>query len=59
MVRMNEMVSPERDRIGASRIRVRALRRRRRLDLRSVATGAALFVVVAWTVFFGVGIVLR
>jgi hypothetical protein len=45
--------------MGRSRIAPRALRRRRRLDLRRLATGAALFIAVAWTIFFGVGIVLR
>jgi hypothetical protein len=29
------------------------------LDLRTVATGAALFVAAAWTIIFGVGVVLR
>ncbi len=56
---MDEMGSPERTRIGAARISARSLRRRRRLDVRSVATGVAVFVAVAWTIFFGVGIVLR
>lgn len=59
MVDMSELASREHDRIGPSRITVRSLRRRRRLDLRAIATGAALFVAVAWTIFFGVGIVLR
>jgi hypothetical protein len=32
---------------------------RRRPELRAVATSVALFVAVAWTIVFGVGIVLR
>jgi uncharacterized protein (DUF2062 family) len=56
---MDEMVSSERGHIAATRISPRLLRRRRKLDVRSVATGVALFVAVTWTIFFGVGIVLR
>lgn len=59
MVAMPELVTPGSDQIARSRTTPRALRRRRRLDLRALATGAALFVAVAWTIFFGVGIVLR
>jgi hypothetical protein len=56
---MTELVTPGSDHTGRWRTTPRALRRRRRLDLRTLATGAALFVAVAWTIFFGVGIVLR
>jgi hypothetical protein len=55
---MDEMVSPERSGISAARISARSLRRRRKLDVRSVATGVALLVAVAWTILFGVGLVL-
>jgi hypothetical protein len=56
---MDEIVSPERTAIGAVRTSARSLRRRRsRLDVRSVATGVALLVAVAWTILFGVGLVL-
>jgi len=56
---MSEMLIPGRDRVGGAPIRARSLRRRRRLDLRALATGVALFVAVVWTIIFGVGIVLR
>ncbi|MFZ0128663.1 MAG: hypothetical protein WB808_12065 [Candidatus Dormiibacterota bacterium] len=56
---MTEMLSPRRDEVVAPRIRLRALRRRRRLDVRSLVTGMALFLAVAWTIVFGVGIVVR
>jgi hypothetical protein len=59
MAAMTELVTPGSDHTGRWRTTPRALRRRRRLDLRTLATGAALFVAVAWTIFFGVGIVLR
>lgn len=56
---MTEMLSSGEDRVSALRVRERSLRRRRRFDLRTLATGVALFVAVAWTIIFGVGIVLR
>lgn len=56
---MSEMLSAGEDRVSALRVRERSLRRRRRFDLRTLATGVALFVAVAWTIIFGVGIVLR
>jgi hypothetical protein len=56
---MSEMLTPGREKLGGARIRARSLRRRRRLDLRMVAAGVALFVAVAWTIIFGVGVVLR
>jgi hypothetical protein len=56
---MTEMLSSGEDRASALRVRERSLRRRRRFDLRTLATGVALFVAVAWTIIFGVGIVLR
>lgn len=59
MAFMDEMLSPERNRIAVARISPRSLRRRRRLDVRSVATWVALSAAVAWTIVFGVGIVLR
>jgi hypothetical protein len=59
MMTMTELVTPRSEQMGRSRIAPRSLRRRRRLDLRALATGAALFVAVAWTIFFGVGVVLR
>ena len=55
---MTEMLSSGEDRVSALRVRERSLRRRR-FDLRTLATGVALFVAVAWTIIFGVGIVLR
>jgi hypothetical protein len=58
MGRMSETLSPGREKVGAP-IRARSFRRRRRLDLRTVTTGVALFVAVAWTIVFGVGVVLR
>jgi hypothetical protein len=59
MEAMTEMLSSGEDRVSALRVRERSLRRRRRLDLRTLATGVALFVAVAWTIIFGVGLVLR
>jgi hypothetical protein len=56
---MPEMLSPGRGKVGGAPIRARSLRRRRRLDLRAVATGVALFAAAAWTIVFGVGVVLR
>ncbi|HEV3273283.1 MAG TPA: hypothetical protein VG299_00295 [Candidatus Dormibacteraeota bacterium] len=56
---MTEMLSSGEDRVSALRVRERSLRRRRRFDLRGLAMGVALFVAVAWTIVFGVGIVLR
>jgi hypothetical protein len=56
---MTEMLSPGRGKVGGAPIRARSLRRRRRLDLRAVSTGVALFVAVTWTIVFGVGVVLR
>ncbi len=56
---MTEMLSSGEERVSALRVRERSLRRRRRFDLRTLATGVALFVAVAWTIIFGVGIVLR
>lgn len=53
------MLSPGRGKVGGAPIRARAFRRRRRLDLRTVATGVALVVAAAWTIIFGVGVVLR
>jgi hypothetical protein len=53
------MLSLGRDEVLEPRIRLRTVRRRRRLDVRSVVTGMALFLVVAWTIVFGMGIVLR
>jgi hypothetical protein len=53
------MLIPGREKVGAARIRARSLRGRWRLDLRTLATGVALFVVVAWTIIFGVGVVRR
>ena len=55
---MDEMISPERNRIGAARISPRSLRRRRKPDVRSLAMGVAVFVAAAWTILFGVGLVL-
>jgi hypothetical protein len=59
MASMDEMLSPERNRIRVARISPRSLRRRRRLDVRSVATWVSVSVAVAWTIVFGVGILLR
>jgi hypothetical protein len=56
---MTEMLSSGEDRVSALRVRERSLRRRRRFDLRGLAMGVALFVAAAWTIVFGVGIVLR
>lgn len=56
---MAEMLSSGRDKASTLRLRARSRRRRRRLDLRTIATGVALFVAVAWTIMFGAGVVLR
>lgn len=56
---MTEMLSSGEDRVNALRVRKRSLRRRRRVDLRALATGVALFVAVAWTIIFGVGIIIH
>lgn len=56
---MAEMLSPGRGKATASRVPLRPRRMRRRPELRAVATSVALFVAVAWTIVFGVGIVLR
>lgn len=56
---MTEMLSSGEDRVNALRVRERSLRRRRRVDLRALATGVALFVAVAWTIIFGVGIIIH
>jgi hypothetical protein len=53
------MLSRGRGEMGGAPIRARSFRRRRRLDLRTVATGVALVVAAAWTIIFGVGVVLR
>jgi hypothetical protein len=55
---MTDLPSPEGGRVTMSR-RARTVRRRRRVDFRALATGVALVVVVAWTIVFGVGVVLR
>ncbi len=52
------MLSPGGVNPTAPPVLVRPRRRRRKLDLRTVVTGVALVVAVAWTVVFGVGIVL-
>jgi hypothetical protein len=59
MGHMSEMLSRGRGEMGGAPIRARSFRRRRRLDLRTVATGVALVVAAAWTIIFGVGVVLR
>lgn len=59
MGRMSEMLSPGTGKMGGAPIRARSFRRRRGLDLRTIATGVALFVAAAWTIIFGVGVVLR
>jgi hypothetical protein len=56
---MSEMATPGRENVGAARMPARPLRRRRRLELRTVATALAVFVAVAWTIVFAVGLVLR
>ena len=43
---MTEMLSSGEDRVSALRVRERSLRRRRRFDLRTLATSVALFVAV-------------
>jgi hypothetical protein len=56
---MSEMLTPGRGEIGGAPFRARSFRRRRRLDLRTVATSVALVVAAAWTIIFGLGVVLR
>lgn len=56
---MSETVTPGRGNIGSARMAARPFRRRRRLDLRTIATSVAIFVAVAWTIAFGVGLFLR
>jgi len=56
---MAEWLAPLREDVSPAGSRVRFARRRRRLELRSIVTGVALFVAVAWTIVFGMGIVLR
>jgi hypothetical protein len=56
---MSEMLIPGRESGRGEGIRARSLRRRWRQDLRALATAVALAVAVAWTIIFGVGIVLR
>ena len=53
------MLSPGRGKATASRVPLRPRRRRLKLELRTVATSVGLFVAFAWTIVFGVGIVLR
>jgi hypothetical protein len=52
------MLSPGGVNPTAPRALVRSRKRRRRPDVRTVATGVALVIAVAWTIVFGVGIVL-
>jgi len=59
MVVMTETVTPGHGSMGSARMTAPPLRRRRRLDLRTIATGVTVFVVVAWTIAFGVGLFLR
>ena len=56
---MSEMITPGRGSMGSTRMAARPLRRRRRVDLRTIATGVAVLVAVAWTIAFGVGLFLR
>ena len=56
---MSETITPGRGNMGPVRMAARPLRRRRRLELRTIATAVAVFVAVAWTVVFGVGLFLR
>ncbi len=56
---MSETITPGRGNMGPARMAARPLRRRRRLDLRTIATGVAVVVAVAWTIVFGVGLFLR
>jgi hypothetical protein len=56
---MTDLPSPEGGRVTMSRRARTVRRRRRRVDFRALATGVALVVVVAWTIVFGVGVVLR
>jgi hypothetical protein len=51
---MTETVTP-----GPARVAAQPIRRRRRLDLRTIATGVAVLVAVAWIIVFGVGLFLR
>jgi hypothetical protein len=55
---MTDLPSPKGGKATMSR-RPQAVRRRRRVALRSLVTGVALVVVAAWTIVFGVGVVLR
>jgi hypothetical protein len=59
MGHMSEMLSRGMGKMAGAPIRARSFRRRRRLDLRTVATGVALVVAAAWTIIFGVGVVVR
>jgi hypothetical protein len=59
MVGMSEMLIPGRESVRGERIRARSFRRRWRQDLRTLATAVALAAAIAWTIIFGVGIVLR
>jgi len=59
IVGMSEMLIPGRESVRGERIRARSFRRRWRQDLRTLATGVALAAAIAWTIIFGVGIVLR
>ena len=56
---MTEVLFSEPSEARSPRPRIRPLRRRRRLDLRTVAVRLAVVVGVAWTIVFGVGIVLH
>jgi hypothetical protein len=55
---MTEMLSPGGVNPTAPLALVRTRRRRRRVDLRTLATGVVVVIAVAWTIVFGVGIVL-
>jgi hypothetical protein len=56
---MTEMLSPGEGGMTMARRPPSPARRRRRRDIRAVATWAAMVVAVAWTMLVGVGIVLR
>ena len=56
---MAELLSSGRTEPGAFRRRFRPRPRRRRVDFRTLATGVALFIAVAWTIVFGAGVLLR